>query len=213
MEGAYHGQIQFLRREKSLRYPPDVGGGCGLDCLFCQNWIYRTLAVRLRPVMSAERLAARADIHVSCICFFGGDPSVQMSHALNTGEIALRRAEGEERILRICWETNGYWRKEFGLKASKLSLVSGGTVKFDLKTWTDTLNRALCGVSNRPTLENFRIIGEKLSKKRPNLPILTASTLLVPGYVDAEEVHSISKFIAEKGNNYYPYILTKLNYL
>ncbi|MEM2739155.1 MAG: radical SAM protein, partial [Candidatus Bathyarchaeia archaeon] len=33
--------------------------------------------------------------------------------------------------------------------------------------------------------------------KRPELPILTASTLLVPGYVDAEEVEKIAQFISQ----------------
>jgi len=180
-------------------------GSCSLDCLFCQNWNYRNLAASLRPVISAKNLAAKVDSHVSCICFFGGDPSPQMPHALKTSEIAFKKAKSEERILRICWETNGYWRREFGLKATELSLVSGGTIKFDLKTWDDNLNRVLCGVSNRPTLENFKIIGE-FFKKRPNLPILTASTLLVPGYVDVKEINNISKFI-KKVDPRIPYTL------
>jgi len=41
------------------------------------------------------------------------------------------------------------------------------------------------------------MIGKKFFKKRPNLPILTASTLLVPGYVDAEEVRNLASLIAE----------------
>jgi len=41
------------------------------------------------------------------------------------------------------------------------------------------------------------MIGEKFFKQRSELPILTASTLLVPGYVDKEEVYNIAKFIAE----------------
>ena len=209
-------------------------GACSLDCLHCQNWHYRNLAAKLGPVMSAESLAAKADSHVSCICyeadescpknggkssvvpvvsaeglaakvdphvscicFFGGDPSVQMPHALKTSRVALERARAEGWIFRVCWETNGYWKKEFGLQAAELSLVSGGVVKFDLKTWDENLNRALCGVSNKPTLDNFRVIGEAFYKKRPDLPVLTASTLLIPGYVDDLEVGNIARFIAE----------------
>jgi len=193
-------------------------GACSLDCLFCQNWHYRNLASGLSPTMSAESLAAKADAHVSCICYFGGDPSVQMPHALKTSELALKDAEEDGRILRICWETNGYWKRELGLRAARLSLESGGNVKFDLKTWDDNLNRALCGVSNRPTLENFREVGERFFGERPDLPILTASTLLVPGYVDAEEVQNVAKFIAEIDSRipytllaFYPhYVLTDL---
>jgi pyruvate formate lyase activating enzyme len=41
------------------------------------------------------------------------------------------------------------------------------------------------------------MIGEKYYVKRPELPVLTASTLLVPGYVNAEEVEKIAKFISQ----------------
>ncbi|MFQ6095796.1 MAG: radical SAM protein, partial [Candidatus Bathyarchaeia archaeon] len=163
-------------------------GACSFDCLFCQNWHYRYNSEKLSPSMSAENLASKVDQHVSCICYFGGDPSVQMPHAIKTSQIALEKAREDDRILRICWETNGNLRREFAEKAAELALLSGGVVKFDLKTWDEKLSRVLCGVSNKPTLENFQMIGEKYLKKRPELSLLTASTLLVPGYVDAEEV-------------------------
>ncbi len=172
-------------------------GACSLNCLYCQNWHYRNLAAKHSPVMSAENLAAKADNHISCICFFGGDPSVQMPHALKTSQLALEMARKQERILRICWETNGYWKKEFALKAAEFSFVSGGNIKFDLKTWDANLNIALCGVSNTPTLESFKMIGELFFRKRSELPVLTASTLLVPGYIDAEEVENLAKFISD----------------
>jgi len=35
----------------------------------------------------------------------------------------------------------------------------------------------------------------KYGKGRPNLPLLTAATLLVPGYVDASEVEKIAIFL------------------
>jgi pyruvate formate lyase activating enzyme len=172
-------------------------GSCSLDCLFCQNWHYRKMAADLQPLMSAESLAAKAEGHVSCICYFGGDPSSQMPHALKASEIALKKAKSMGRILRICWETSGSWRREFGLKAAELSFASGGIVKFDLKTWDENLSVALCGVSNRPALENFKMIGEKYFRRRLNLPTLTASTLLIPGYVDEEEIRNLARFIAE----------------
>jgi pyruvate formate lyase activating enzyme len=147
--------------------------------------------------MSANSLAEKADGHVSCICYFGGDPSVQMPHAIKTSQVAVERASEEKRIMRICWETNGYWKEELALKAAELSLNSGGNIKFDLKTWNPNLNMALCGVSNEPTLKSFKLIGKKFIKMRPELPILTASTLLIPGYIDQEEVGNIAQFIAD----------------
>jgi len=172
-------------------------GACSYDCLFCQNWHYRSLASQLHPSMTAESLAQKADEHVSCICYFGGDPSAQIAHAIRTSQIALEKAEGEKRILRICWETNGYEKEELALQATEISLKSGGNLKFDLKTWNENLNLALCGVSNTPTLKTFKMIGERFYRQRPELPILTASTLLVPGYVDTEEIDSIARFILE----------------
>jgi len=181
-------------------------GACSLDCLFCQNWHYRYNSQRLSPSVSAESLASRVDRHVSCICYFGGDPSVQMPHALKTSRLALEKAEREGRILRICWETNGNMRREFALEAAEISLLSGGIVKFDLKAWDENLHRALCGVPNEAILENFRMIGERFLERRPEVPLLTASTLLIPGYVDAEEVANLARFISEV-NPMIPYTL------
>ena len=173
-------------------------GSCTFDCLFCQNWHYRRLTSTLKPVVSAKSLASKArKENVSCICYFGGDPSSQMPHAIKTSLLAMEMAEESSRIMRICWETNGYMKKEFALKAAELSLKSGGVVKFDIKTWDENLNIALCGVSNKPALENFKLIGEKFYEKRPEVPLLTASTLLIPGYIDAREVEEIASFIAE----------------
>jgi pyruvate formate lyase activating enzyme len=181
-------------------------GACSYDCLYCQNWRYRNLAVKHEPVMSAEALAAKVDKHVSCICYFGGDPSPQMPHSLEVSRIALEKAKAERRILRVCWETNGYMNRKLAEKATKYALDSGGNIKFDLKTWSEELNIALCGVSNKPTLTNFKMIGEKFYNKRPELPVLSASTLLIPGYIDVEEIEKIAKFISEIDPNI-PYTL------
>ncbi|MGQ9597135.1 MAG: radical SAM protein [Thermoproteota archaeon] len=171
-------------------------GSCSFDCLFCQNWYFRQMSQNLKPLVSSEELASKIDRNVSCICFFGGDPSTQMMHALETSRIALQKAEEEGRILRICWETNGNMSRSFALKAAELSLKSGGIVKFDLKVWDENLSRVLCGVSNRAALDNFREIGERFFNQRPEVPVLTASTLLIPGYVDVIEVENIARFIA-----------------
>jgi pyruvate formate lyase activating enzyme len=172
-------------------------GACSYDCQFCQNWHFRNLTQRLTSLISAEKLAEKVSEKVSCICYFGGDPSPQIVHALKTSQIALQKARRENRILRICWETNGHLNPKMALRAAELSLESGGTMKFDLKTWNPNLNLALCGVSNKPALENFKQIGEKYYQERLEPPLLAASTLLVPGYIDAEEVEKIAQFIAE----------------
>ncbi len=79
-------------------------------------------------------------------------------------------------------------------QAAEIALNSGGCIKFDLKAWDEQLHIALCGVSNRRTLENFQLLAA-YAKTRPSPPLLIASTLLVPGYVDKQEVSRIAGFI------------------
>lgn len=80
-------------------------------------------------------------------------------------------------------------------RAVALSLETRGCIKFDLKAFDENLHLALTGVSNRRTLENFRRAARRIPE-RPDLPLVVASTLLVPGYLDVEEVGQIACFIA-----------------
>jgi pyruvate formate lyase activating enzyme len=57
----------------------------------------------------------------------------------------------------------------------------------------------------RRTLENFEWHA-KLKTSRPDPPFLIASTLMVPGYIDAQEVGRIAEFIASL-NPQIPYSL------
>jgi len=170
---------------------------CTYDCLFCQNWHFRQSATRSQPLISPESLARKVNENTPCICYFGGDPSSQMLHALKTSELALEEASRKKRILRICWETNGNSTPGLLKRAAELSLRSGGVVKFDLKARTESLNVALCGVSNKGSLQNFEMVARQFFSMRPELPVVTVSTLLVPGYVDTYEVSGIASFIAE----------------
>jgi len=171
---------------------------CTFDCLFCQNWTYR-LETRRGPVRSPEELANSVDDRTSCICFFGGDPTPQLPHALRASRMAVAKARqgesGGRRILRICWETNGSMHPAAAETVMRLSIETGGCVKFDIKAFNEELHIALCGVTNRRTLDNFVLLAS-LASRRPELPALVASTLLVPGYVEEEEVRAIASFIA-----------------
>ncbi len=169
-------------------------GSCSFDCLFYQNWHFRNLSKKLYPYISAKELAMKVlKDKVSCICYFGGDPSTQMPHCIETSKIALE--ESSNRILRICWETNGNFSRDFALIACKYALESGGNIKFDIKAWDENLNKILCGVSNKAALENLKLLGS-FYDKRPEVPLISVSTLLIPGYIDVEEVENIAKFIS-----------------
>jgi pyruvate formate lyase activating enzyme len=183
-------------------------GSCTFNCLFCQNWHYRdllptdaevVLAIRSKETgsppslrqrgISAAELAEAANPRSYCVCYFGGDPASQMPHALASA------AKLAERGLAICWETNGAANPRLMNRAVALSLRTNGTVKFDLKAFDEHLHVALTGASNQQTLENFRRAAQRIAE-RPDPPLLIASTLLVPGYVDAEEVGHIAGFVA-----------------
>jgi len=163
-------------------------GACSLNCLFCQNWHYRQMDPRSKG-MSAEELAAKAHARTFCVCYFGGDPTPQMPHALATSRILANQG------VRVCWETNGTMQPKLLDRAVKLSLETGGCLKFDLKAYDENLHLALTGVTNKRTLENFCRAASYIPQ-RPHPPLVTASTLLVPGYIDAEEVGEIARFIA-----------------
>jgi pyruvate formate lyase activating enzyme len=162
---------------------------CTLNCLFCQNWHFREVSATRSVGMSAGELADVADSSTFCVCFFGGDPASQMPHALAAAQQLARRG------VTVCWETAGTSHPKLLKRAVELSLASGGCIKFDLKAYDETLHIVLTGGSNRQTLDNFARAARSFDE-RPDRPLVVASTLLVPGYVDAEEVGRIAQFIA-----------------
>jgi pyruvate formate lyase activating enzyme len=165
---------------------------CAFNCLYCQNYHFKNRTFSSTKIPS-QKLAAAVDNKTTCICYFGGDPTPQILHAVKASKLALKNKH--DRILRICWETNGAMQQPYLSMLADLSLKSGGLIKFDLKAWSKEIHYALCGVTNAKTLENFQTLSLWIDK-RPSPPLLIASTLLVPGYVDESEVKQIAGFIA-----------------
>jgi pyruvate formate lyase activating enzyme len=163
---------------------------CTLDCLFCQNWHFREVDHTQNKTLSSQELADCANPRTFCVCYFGGDPASQMAHALTSGRTLAKNG------VTVCWETAGTANTQLMERALKLSLDSGGCVKFDLKAFTEPLHIALTGASNHQTLENFAHAASR-SRERQKPPLVIASSLLVPGYVDAQEVGKIAAFIAQ----------------
>jgi pyruvate formate lyase activating enzyme len=166
---------------------------CSFNCLYCQNYQFKD-RISSAKCISAKQLAAAVKDKTTCICYFGGDPTPHILHALKTSKLALKDTSG--RILRVCWETNGAVQEPFLGMMAQLALGSGGCIKFDLKAWNESIHHALCGVTNRKTLENLKSLSE-LVWRRPEPPPLIASTLLVPGYVDEIEVAALAGYLAQ----------------
>ena len=180
--------------------------GCSFDCLFCQNQNHKNIKVGAKISTNSLVDVYKANKSITCVCYFGGSPEPHFPFAIHTSEKILEVAKEQKRIARICWEWNGFGKLKYVEKAAELSLVSGGNIKFDLKAWDTNIHRALTSVGNKPVLENFRYVGEIFFKRRPELPVLNATTLLVPGYIDEEEVENIAAFIASINENI-PYSL------
>ncbi|MDF0589954.1 radical SAM protein [Candidatus Methanocrinis natronophilus] len=161
--------------------------GCGFNCLFCQNESHRRLESPPLSGIDAFAEIVTKSPRTDCVCYFGGSPEPQLPFALRASKRIIEARSGGadyERDRRsgdgvpgprICWEMNGSGDPALVRRAAELSFRSGGIVKFDLKAF-----------------ENFEMIAEEFVGKR-EAQILTATTLLVPGYVD--EVEAIAEFI------------------
>jgi len=164
---------------------------CSFNCLFCQNWQFKKYSQD--KIKDSQELIDSIDEKTSCICFFGGDPTPQLPHAIELSKKIIKQKKGK--IIRICWETNGTMNDNLLREMACISFRSGGSIKFDLKAYNDSLHKAICGISNHQTLKNFKSLGKFVSE-RPDPPFLIASTLLIPGYIDTREVSQIASFIA-----------------
>jgi len=180
--------------------------GCTFDCLFCQNASHKIFTKK--HLFDVETLTKQIieNQKITCLCYFGGTPEAQLPFSINLAENILQKIEEEKRIMRFCWEWNGSGNREWVEKCMQIAIKTGGNIKFDLKSYNEKLNLALCGVSNKRTLENFKFLAENYFGTRNNLPEMSACTLMVPGYTNSEEVEQIAKFVSSI-NREIPYSL------
>ncbi|MFW9940981.1 MAG: radical SAM protein [Candidatus Thorarchaeota archaeon] len=183
--------------------------GCTFDCLFCQNSSHKYFSKKyIFDVESlANQIVKRKDI--TCICYFGGTPEAQLPFSINLSEKILEKInqQSKKRKFRVCWEWNGSGNRDLIKKCMRIAIESGGNIKFDLKTFNEKLNLALCGVSNQRTLENFKFLADNYFGTRgEDMPEMSACTLMVPGYTTHEEVELIAKYIKSINENI-PYSL------
>jgi pyruvate formate lyase activating enzyme len=182
--------------------------GCSFNCLFCQNASHKSFSKR--NIYSAKDLAESISKNnkITCICYFGGTPEPQLPFTINLTELILNKIKNDipKRNFRVCWEWNGSGNRNLIEKCMKIAINTGGNIKFDLKSYNERLNYALCGVTNKRTLENFRFLAKNYFGTRKGLYEMSACTLLVPEYTNKEEVELIAKFISEIDNEI-PYSL------
>ncbi|MEN3047407.1 MAG: hypothetical protein ABDH63_01305 [Candidatus Caldarchaeales archaeon] len=161
----------------------------------CQNWTHKALS-RGKRITTRELVEVTLrNERITCWCWFGGSAEPQLPFAVNASRTVLEE-KGEGRIVRICWEWNGDGNPALVRRAAELSLTSGGNVKFDLKAFTKSVHVALTGMDNEEILRNFELVYDEFYERRRDVPVLGATTLLVPQYVNEREVDQIARFIA-----------------
>ncbi len=180
--------------------------GCSFNCLFCQNWEHKLIEKAPRITVDELINYTLRNSKITCWCWFGGSVEPQFPFVLAASSKIVNLTHGK-RIMRICFEWNGDGNPKLVEKAATLVKMSGGNIKFDFKGWNPSIHLALTGRSNDTVKENIKLIYRKYwsdEKKYP--PILGVTTLLVPYYVDADEVEQITSFLADLNPNI-PYSL------
>ena len=167
--------------------------GCSFDCLYCQNASHKQLGEATSVGINQFIAIVDKEPRISCICYFGGSPEPQLPFAIRVLETCRERFK--DRILRQCFEMNGNANSSLLKRAAILATQTGGILKFDLKAYSDSVNRALSGISNQASLRNFAMLSDTLPFDDSTYPPLMATTLLVPYYVDENEVAAIAQFI------------------
>jgi pyruvate formate lyase activating enzyme len=140
---------------------------------------------------------ALSNPRISCICYFGGDGGGP--HAPFSIKVSKEIRERTNKIMRICWETNGIWREDLLQQAGTIAHASGGNIKFDLKappSAGSALNEIMSGVKNDQAFTNFELLFNDIGRDSASgIPVQMATILLVPGYVDVPEVEAIARFV------------------
>jgi pyruvate formate lyase activating enzyme len=170
--------------------------GCNFSCLGCQNDQHRNIGTVEHYTVEKFVKKVQMNPHVACVCFFGGSPEPQLPFAIRAMNKVYKSLENERNI-RCCWEWNGSGNEKLVSQAVKLSLETDGNAKFDLKSHSEILSLVFSGVSNRQSFRNFEMCYHKYYSQRSKQPVISATTLLVPGYVDEEQVEGIARFISD----------------
>ncbi|MEO0185502.1 MAG: radical SAM protein [candidate division WOR-3 bacterium] len=163
--------------------------GCTFNCLFCQNWQFK----QRKNKATVMDIARYADPLTSCICYFGGDPTPFTQHSIALAREILERKRHKK--FRVCWETNGSVSPQYTKQWTDIALATNGCIKIDFKAFSEELNIALCGSSNKNTKENIKLVADHM-KERGKPPLLIVSTLLIPGYIDEYEITEMARFLS-----------------
>jgi pyruvate formate lyase activating enzyme len=161
--------------------------GCNLRCRFCQNADIAQMPTDHKGVIMGdsvtprEVLAAAEKSGCRSISFTYTEPTVFFELAYDTAKIA------HERGIRNVFVTNGY------MTAEALEMINPylDAANVDLKAFTDTYYKELCGA-------RLKHVQETLRRMKAQGIFIEVTTLIVPGLNDdPAELHELAAFIAD----------------
>lgn len=160
--------------------------GCNLACRFCQNATIskptdeRSLGETVLPEQLAD-LAVRADC--PSVSFTYNEPIVSFEYTVDAARAC--RARG----LKTIAVTAGYIEPE----PRRTFFGALDAANIDLKAFTDSFYRRLCGIHLQPVLDTLLYV------KNETKVWLELTTLLIPGENDSdEELDALTQWIAAK---------------
>lgn len=157
--------------------------GCNLLCKFCQNWHLARAEALEGSACPPEEIAGMA-IRQGCesVAFTYNEPSVFIEYAVDTAKACHARG------LKTVAVTNGWIepepREEF--------FAHMDAANVDLKAFTDTFYKTLCGASLQPVLDTLAYL------KKETGVWLEVTTLLIPGQNDSPaEIDAMTRWAVE----------------
>jgi len=162
--------------------------GCNLRCLHCQNHDIsqaprNTGSIYGRDIPPERIVEMAAQSGSASISSTYTEPTIYFEYALEVARLAHARG------LKNNFVTNGYTALEALDEVGPY--LDGANV--DLKSFSESFYKKICGASLKPVLESIR--------KMKSLGIwVEVTTLLIPGKNDSpEELREIAEFIREAG--------------
>ncbi len=159
--------------------------GCNLRCRFCQNWrisqVVRDAQLILGEQLSPAQVAAKArSAGCASIAYTYTEPTIFFEYAYDTARLA------KEAGIRNVFVTNGYETAE----AIQTIAPYLDAANVDLKSFSDTYYRRVCGARLQPVLDTLRLM------RRSGIWV-EVTTLLLDGMNDSDdELRAIAAFVA-----------------
>ena len=155
--------------------------GCNMTCSFCQNYKISQKRARSEYVDIDELISTISDIDNNIgIAFTYNEPMMWYEYMYNTAK-RIKEINSELSVVVV---TNGYINEE----PLKKLLPYIDAMNIDLKGYTNSYYKRICGAKLEPVLDTIKISAENCH--------VEITTLLVSDENDSlEEVSEISKFI------------------